>query len=129
MNPDGSDAIELRILWATGEERWVTHFLDLEEPAEQVFHVVAVYRQTGDTVFAGDGSADDMVIYLNGAPTGDLAGNDTIFVPKLTAPLLIGNGFTGLLDEVAVYPFEMDPLDVARHYAFGLDASLGCDGQ
>jgi hypothetical protein len=128
LNPDGDDAIELRILWPSLEERYVTHFLDLEDPQEQVLHIVAVYRQTGDTVFAGDGSAADMVLYLNGEPTSDLAGNDTIYLPEFVAPLAIGNGFEGLLDEVAVYPRELSAAEVARHHAFGLDASLGCDG-
>jgi hypothetical protein len=125
----GSDSIELRFVAANLDERGVIEFLDLDNPDAQVLHIVAVYRQTLATKFQGDGSSDDMVLYINGQLASDETTGDPVPLPVFTASLGIGNGFDGLLDEVAVYPFELSAADVARHYAFGLDASLGCDGQ
>ena len=119
----GDDSLVLRFQTAASTERTVTHFLDLEEPQAQVLHIVAVYRQVEGQVFAGDGSSDDMLLYVNGMATADSAQGDQVPLPEITAPLSIGNGFDGLMDEIAVYPRELDATEVASHYAAGGDPS------
>lgn len=127
----GSDAIELRfVVDGTLDERGVTHFLDPKQPDPPLLHIVAVYRQTATTAFNLDHSADDMLLYVNGESfPAELANGDEIAMPTFTSSVVIGNGFAGSLDEVAVYPRELSAAEVARHYAFGLDAALGCDGE
>jgi len=126
---DGMDAIELRFLTATFEERGVLVYLDLQEPPQQLIHVVGVYRQTEDTAFAGDGNSDDMAIYLNGVLASDATTGDPVPLPALVGNLEIGAGFEGSLDELAVYSRELTADDVARHYAFGLDVSTNCGAE
>lgn len=116
---DGDDGFRFRIRDTAGNERGVTYFLDLQDPVDQVHHVVGVYRQTAATMFDGSGAADDMVLYLDGSPILLDAAGDEIPMPTITAAVQLGMGFAGALDEVAVYDRELSAEDVARHYAIG----------
>ncbi|NUP08546.1 MAG: LamG domain-containing protein [Polyangiaceae bacterium] len=116
---DGTDGFRLRIHDTTGEERGILFEGDFQEPPNQMHHVVGVYRQTKSTMFNGAGEADDMVVYLDGAPVGALAGYDQIAMPTITGTLEVGNGFTGAIDEVAVYDRELSAAEIQHHYELG----------
>jgi hypothetical protein len=119
---DGDDAFRFRIRNSAAAERGVTFFLNLQDPAGQVHHVVGVYRQTAGTMFDGSGNADDMVLYLDGAPIPLDATGDEIPMPTVTGTLQLGAGFAGVIDELAVYDRELSAADVERHYELGTGA-------
>ncbi len=121
------DKIQLRFVLPTAYGRTVGAELS-REMIGQTVHIVAVYRQNDQTVFTGGNAlSDDMVLYLNGKLASDDTTGIEIAMPSFVTDLHIGNGFEGLLDEVAVYPRELSAAEVAHHHALGLDASLGCD--
>lgn len=123
---DGSDALWLHYDGPAGE-RQVFHNLDLLDPANQVHHLVAVYRQTDQTVFDGSGTSTDMALYLDGALVeGQANGDLDAPAPTIDAPLRIGTDFVGILDEVAVYDYELTSAVVADHYGYGTGAEH-CD--
>lgn len=123
---DGFDAFWLRYSGGTGE-RQVTHSMKLLEPADQEHHLALVYRQTADTVFDGSGVSNDMAIYLDGALVeSQAAGDPDTPAPTVDATFLLGNGFVGVLDEIAVFTRELSATEVEDHYAYGL-GTRHCD--
>lgn len=117
--PDGMDAFQLRVRDSAGSSRAVPYYMDLEAEAGNVHHLVGVYRQDSTTVFDQSGLSNDMVIYLDGALVTDVTGYDQIAAPTTTGPVQFGVGFASAIDEVAIYPVELDAAVIARHYAIG----------
>lgn len=123
---DGVDAFWLHYSGPSGE-RQAFHNLQLLEPANQIHHLVAVYRQTERSVFNGSGMSTDMALYLDGALVeGQGNGDPDAPAPTIAAPLRVGTGFVGVLDEVAVYGYELTAGQVADHYAYGTGTEI-CD--
>ncbi|MBL9021618.1 MAG: hypothetical protein JNL21_05435 [Myxococcales bacterium] len=122
MDPMGLDSIQFRAL-DPSHDRGVIENLDLADGAPH--HLVAVYRQTAATVFTS-GSADDLVIYVDGVPTANLATGIEAPIPAMDGPLVIGGGFGGPLDELAIYPVELPPATVAALTALGNGQLVDC---
>jgi hypothetical protein len=119
---DGLDSISLRYI-DTGVDRGVTENLDLMDGAPHF--VVAVYRQTAATMFVG-GTADDLVIYVDGVPTSNLATGTEVPISPIDAPIVFGGGFGGPIDELTIFPFEVS-VDVAVALtAFGQGQTAAC---
>ncbi|MFO0550699.1 MAG: LamG-like jellyroll fold domain-containing protein [Polyangiaceae bacterium] len=112
--PDGMDAFELRYSDATSL-RSTTHFLDLLAPPEPVHHVVAVYQQTASTAFDGAGDADDLLLYVDGSLVEPAGHGDAVPLPTFTADIVIGLGFFGLVDDLAIYDRALDATEVKAH--------------
>ncbi len=117
--PDGMDAFQLRIRNAAGMSRSVPYFTDLQADAGHIHHLVGVYRQDAGTIFDGSGLSNDMVLYLDGEKMTDVTGYDQISAPTTTGPVQFGVGFAAEIDEVAIYPVELDAAVIAQHYAIG----------
>ena len=122
MDPMGLDSVQLRAFDPT-HDRGVIENLDLSDGSTH--HLVAVYRQSAATVFAA-GSAYDMVIYIDGVPTSNLATGIEAPMPQIDGPLVIGGGFGGALDELAVYPTQLSSTTVAALTALGTGQSVPC---
>lgn len=118
LEAEAYDSFRFRYQTAAGEERRSQHFLELDDPSE-IHHVVGVYRQTRATAFAGDGTADDMLLYLDGALVGATGCCSEAPMPSLSAPLQVGIGFAGALDDVAVYDRELTAAEIFEHFALG----------
>jgi len=119
---DGPDSFRFRYRTTAGDDRAAVHFLELDDEPGEIHHVVAVYRQTAATIFDGSGTANDLLVYVDGVlaqPTGCCS---EVPMFTVTAPLQIGNGFAGTLDEVAVYDRELTPAEILEHFQLGSGA-------
>lgn len=117
FDKSGTDSIRFRVR-AGGLEREAFVDRDLVGAAGDVMHIVAVYRQTAETVFA-NGVADDMLLYVDAELVDPDGSGAEVALPTVTGTLDIANGFDGTIDEVAVYPRELTPEEIERHYARG----------
>ncbi len=122
QSQDGLDSISLRYV-DTAIDRGVTENVDLADGAPHF--VVAVYRQTAATTFVG-GTADDLVIYVDGVPTANLATGSEVPVPPIAAPLVFGGGFGGPIDELTIFPFEVSADVAVALTAFGQGETAAC---
>lgn len=101
--------------------REVRHFVDLLEPPAQDHHLVVVYRQSATTVFDGGGDSDDLLVYLDGQLVEPAGHGDPVSVAPVAPPLTLGEGYQGLLDELAVYPVELSAARIQAHFDAGRD--------
>ncbi len=122
QDPMGLDSVRFRYT-GTMIDRLVIENLDLSD-LNVAHHLVAVYRQTAQTMFMG-GQADDLVLYVDGATTSLASGTEAP-IPDLASPLTWGNGFAGSLDDVAVYDRELPPDVVAALSALGRGERAPC---
>lgn len=100
---------------------------DLSQPGE-IHHVVFLYRRSATTTFDLAGNADDLVLWLDGVRTPLLACCGPIELPAIEAPLSIGNGYSGAVDELAVYGRVLSDAEIQLHHAVGRgDDGASCD--
>jgi hypothetical protein len=99
-----------------GFERWddntilvaFAHSLQTELTAGRYNHIVVVGSPTGPRLF------------LDGVQLGDsYAAPDAQIAPTTSASLEFGGGWTGDIDEVAIYGYALDPTTVLLHYTLG----------
>lgn len=101
----------------------------LSQPAH-AFHVVGIYRLTAATTFDGDGVGNDMALYVDGQVVSATGSGNTMAIAGAMQGLVIGGSFGtnasgAVIDEFAVYTYELSALDVKRHYEAGRGGS--CD--
>lgn len=101
--------------------REVKHFANLLDPPAQDHHLVVVYRQSAATVFNGAGESDDLLLYLDGQLVESTGTGDPASIAPVAPPLTIGQGYQGLIDELAIYPFELPAERVQAHFDAGHD--------
>lgn len=100
---------------------------DLSQPGE-VHHVVFLYRRTAQTEFDLAGNADDLVLWLDGVRTPLQACCGPIPLPEIAAPLSIGNGYSGAIDELVVHGRLLTDAEIQLHHAVGRgEAGASCD--
>lgn len=115
----GEDSFRFRYRTTAGDERYSIHYLELDDAPAEVHHVVAVYRQTAETIFDGSGTADDLLIYVDGTLVEPSGFGDPVPMFTVTGQLLIGGGFTGAIDDLAVYSRELSAAEVLEHFEIG----------
>jgi hypothetical protein len=125
QDPMGLDSIRFRFIDPIND-RGVIANVDLADGATH--HLVAVYRQTAQTTFVS-GTADDLVIYLDGNPSPNLATGTETPMPQIDGPLVFGGGFGGPIDELALYPIELSATTVAALTALGQGETVECPAQ
>jgi Concanavalin A-like lectin/glucanases superfamily len=99
--------------WGTNVElsAWTDGALGAAPARSGFHHLVAVV-----TYVDGKGNA---AVYVDGARTGKGGFDNTTPLPGSGAPLRIGGGFVGLLDEVALYAKALSPERIRAHYEAG----------
>ncbi len=100
---------------------------DLSQP-DEVHHVVFLYRRSATTTFDLAGNADDLVLWLDGVRTPLQACCGPIPLPAIAAPLSIGNGYSGAIDELVVHGRVLSDAEIQLHHAVGRgEAGASCD--
>lgn len=122
QDPMGLDSIRFRAI-DPSNDRGVIANVDLADGATH--QVVAVYRQSSTTVFTS-GSADDLVIYVDGVASPNFATGTETPMPQIEGPIVLGGGFAGPIDELAIYPFELSATTVAALSALGQGEIADC---
>ncbi|NUO52110.1 MAG: LamG domain-containing protein [Polyangiaceae bacterium] len=117
----GLDSIRFRFFGnGGGTDRVVIENLDLSGGG--VHHVVAVYQEAPFM----SGEADDLQIYVDGAPPTNLATGTETAMPALNGSLTFGNGFAGPIDELSIYPAALDPAAIEALHTLGMGQSATC---
>jgi hypothetical protein len=93
----------------------------------EVHHVVVIYERDSTTNFDQAGNGDDLRIWVDGTPTTTKACCGPVLLPLIDAPLTIGNGYSGAIDEVVLYDRALTPAEIQKHHAVGRDAVQVCD--
>lgn len=89
------------------------------QPSE-VFHIVAVYRQSA----LPPSISDDMLLYVNGQLTSIQTQGDQVSMGAIQSLRVGGTNFGSAadgaeIDEFAMYTYELTPSDVSRHFEAG----------
>lgn len=127
---DGLDQLSFLVSEMDVGKRSSAAFGDYLSQPMHAFHVVGVYRLTASTTFDADGVANDMALYVDGEPVSTVGTGNAMTVGQAMQTLIIGGTFGtnasgAVIDEFAVYTYELSSLDVKRHYEAGRGGS--CD--
>ncbi len=117
LDTSGSDQLYFSI---ENGDRLVFRNGDFIMQPSAIFHIVAVYRQSS----VPPTTSDDMLLYVNGQPTGTLASGTQVSMGTMNTLRIAGTSFGSSasgaeIDEFAMYTYELTAADVARHYQAG----------
>jgi hypothetical protein len=93
----------------------------------EVHHLVVVHQRGENTEFDLAGNGDDVRVWVDGTPPTTKACCGPVLLPDITAPLTIGNGYSGAIDEFVLYDRVLSPAEIQFHHAVGRDSSLSCE--